>query len=221
MTKSGILVILKGLEPQEKRSLSNALAAAVETSLLPTSCEPQALSSRWVCATNGVISTSAQTGACLHPLSHERLERGDVDSLAARVRAHEPEDGELRGDGRVEDLRLHRVEVRKGEDALKGGLAERRERQRAQRQQRRVGGRRVGQRKVAERDGHNSLAAEPPIRDEAHEVLRGQRLEQRDGEGDVLRLVALLLVERPELFVVDVLGLGVLHPQPPVLHAAV
>eukprot|EP00962_Isochrysis_galbana_P035029 scaffold11940_cov106-Isochrysis_galbana.AAC.8 len=46
------------------------------------------------------------------------------------------------------------------------------------------------------------------------------RLEEWSGEGELLDLVGLPPGERPELFVVDVLRVRVLHPDPPALGAA-
>mmetsp|Transcript_81372 Transcript_81372/g.244012 ORF Transcript_81372/g.244012 Transcript_81372/m.244012 type:complete len:945 (-) Transcript_81372:82-2916(-) len=169
----------------------------------------------------------------------ERLQRRHVDGAAVgRVREH-AQDGELGADGLagaggradedvlvrvvdgVEDLGLHRVEVREAEDGLPLGPLQRREGQRPQVEQLGVRGRGVGEDELGQRQGHGGLAAEPPIGDRPHKVLRRQRLEERDGEGDGLRLVPLELVQRPQLLVVDVLVLGVLDPDPPVLCAAV
>eukprot|EP00966_Prymnesium_polylepis_P270230 6242327-Prymnesium_polylepis.1 len=108
----------------------------------------------------------------LHPLAHEGLERRDVDCLEARVRAQEPEDGQLRRDGLagaggradedvlvrvvdgVEDLGLHRVEVREAEDGLPLGPLQRREGQRPQVEQLGVRGRGVGEDELGQRQGH-------------------------------------------------------------------
>ena len=67
---------------------------------------------------------------------------------------------------------------------------------------------------VLEGDGAVGLAADPPIRDRPDVVLRRQRLEDRDGEDDLLRLLLehLLLGQQEVLVVVHVMVDRVLHP---------
>eukprot|EP00964_Phaeocystis_antarctica_P030407 scaffold17176_cov70-Phaeocystis_antarctica.AAC.1 len=81
---------------------------------------------------------------------------------------------------RREDLRLDRVEVREGRRAR----PQRRDGQRTQVEQLRVRRVLLGQNEVAEGDGKRGLGAEPAVGDDADEVLRRQRVADRDGEGD-------------------------------------
>mmetsp|Transcript_19570 Transcript_19570/g.44987 ORF Transcript_19570/g.44987 Transcript_19570/m.44987 type:complete len:439 (-) Transcript_19570:445-1761(-) len=175
----------------------------------------------------------------LHSLAHERLQRRDVHRRAAGVRADHAQHGELGCDRLagaggsadeyigvgvvrgVEHLRLHGVEVAELEDALEGRIAQSRLGERPQLEQLCVRRRRRRQRELRERERRGRLATEPAVRDGANIVLRRQRLEERDGECERARLVLLLLVQRPQFLVVDVLRLRVLHPHPPVLDRAV
>lgn len=85
----------------------------------------------------------------------------------------------------------------------------------------------VGQNEVLEGNGRGGAGAEPALAGGADNILRRQRLEDGDGEGQCL--VALGLVTRAhvlgvhlvELGVVDVLVLGILDPDPPRLGLAV
>lgn len=67
---------------------------------------------------------------------------------------------------------------------------------------------------VLEGDGAIRLAADPPVRDGPDVVLRRQRLEDRDGEDDLLRLLLehLLLGQQEVLVVVHVMVDRVLDP---------
>mmetsp|Transcript_29084 Transcript_29084/g.91049 ORF Transcript_29084/g.91049 Transcript_29084/m.91049 type:complete len:573 (+) Transcript_29084:1267-2985(+) len=174
-----------------------------------------------------------------HPLAHQRLERRDVHRLAAGVLAQQPQHGQLGGDrlaragrrsdedvvvgvhDRVEDLRLHRVEVREAEERLEASVGQSALWQRSQREQVGVGRPRRRQREVRERERRHRLDAEPAV-GEGADVVRGREgLEERRGEAELLRLERLLLGQGPQLLVVDVLRVRVLHPDPPRLCAAV
>ena len=86
-----------------------------------------------------------------------------------------------------------------------GVLAERGDGQRAQVEQ--LGVRRVllWQDEVAEGDGQRRLGAEPRVGDDADEVLRRQRVEDGDGEGERVVVLRELVLEEEELVVQDVL----------------
>ena len=175
------------------------------------------------------------------PLLGQRGQRRDVHASAAGGVGEHSEDRELsqhglarprgRGDQRVvvgavdgvEDLRLDAVEgvelvAVEADELLVGQL---RDRQRLQLQQ--LCGLRValGGDQVAERHGQDRLAAQPAVRHDAHEVLRGQRVVDGQREGQRVLLARELGAEDEVLVVQDGLAVHVLHDHPERLGGAV
>lgn len=117
---------------------------------------------------------------------------------------------------RVKDLSLDGVEVLELVELLQPAVLEHRRRERRQVEQGGVRRVTLRQDEVLEREWLVYLAAQPAVRDGAHVVLGGQRLEDGDGEDQLLRLgqAHSLLGQQEVLRVIDVVRLGVLHPHP-------
>ena len=176
---------------------------------------------------------SAEARLAVHQLLHrapllgrllgQRLQRRHEDGAAARRLLEHPQDRKLGADrlagagGRadehvvvgveegVEGLRLDRVEVREGRGVEGGVGPERRDGERLEVEQ--LGVRRVLLREdqVAERDGEGGLGAEPALRHDADEVLRRQRVVDRDGERERVVVLGEARLEDERLVVEDVL----------------
>ena len=178
----------------------------------------------------------------LDAFAHQRLERGDVHHLLRGGVAEHLHHRKLGGDGlagprggaqkhvtilvveRVKRLRLDSVEVRELAlvQRLERRVVQRRPRKWRQVQQIRVRRVLVRQHQPLEVELVERLAPEPRLAGGAQEILGRHRLEDGDGERQVLRpLRVLLLAQRERLGVIDVLVHRVLHPHQPSLRAAV
>ena len=114
-------------------------------------------------------------------LGHDGLARaggGSQQHVVVRVVQH------------VEELRLDRVEVLEWVQLLQLRVVQRRHRQRLQVEQVRVRRVPVGQDQVLERDRVRQFGGQPPVADDAHVVLRRQRLEDWNREHHHLRTAA-------------------------------
>mmetsp|Transcript_91188 Transcript_91188/g.158074 ORF Transcript_91188/g.158074 Transcript_91188/m.158074 type:complete len:241 (+) Transcript_91188:1708-2430(+) len=145
----------------------------------------------------------------LQPFLHQGFQGGNVDYLLARVQGEDAKQRELRGDSLpgarrgadqgihvsvvqvVEDLRLHRVEVREAVQLHELVGVEGGGREWVQRQQLRVRWVRQGEDQVLEGERHHLLRTEKLLTDDPDHVLAGHWVRQRDREIDLLDLALL------------------------------
>jgi hypothetical protein len=165
---------------------------------------------------------------------NDLLERLEADGASRLVLRPETEEGELGADGlaatsggadedvlvgsveRLEDLGLNLVEriERVGVQRLVLLVVKSGDGERLEVEESRGRGELLGEDEVLEREREASFGVHPAVRDDRDEVVGRERIEHRDGEGDVVVLLGVALTEHELIVEEDDLAVDVFDDDP-------